>query len=707
MKKRLGCICFLLQLLVLTLYVFCPTISGATHNRFAPIEPHYDNVVAARFTQNSTRIISVEDSGVLIEWDFINKHILRRVEAPFTIQSAALSGNLTSSVYLAKDGRVVLYDLEGRRFREVDAHRREDKTAEWSCIAISHDARAIFVSDSQGQIYRSIDGKAFFRFSLAGTSNGARRFISALTVSPDGKKLAIGEQGLIRVVDAASGEPIWIIPHDGMSYSISMVFSPDSSLISAGIPGVISLNHSQQELAFWNSDSGRKRLAVTSPDGVASAGGFSRDGKLALLAFSSNAQLFDLASGKQVGNSFKATHKQAEIYFQMDMSPDGKFLLISGRSGLLKVYETARIMADKEPEEFASLESRSFKVEALAFSPDGTSLLVSHDQVRPLVLDLKERKLQERLEFLYEVNRFRFANDGKKLLAIGPYFLGQWQWPSLVKLPELEFKTDNRVSDVEISPDGVSGVALTNNELNGNGFYPLPVLQILNPVTGTVTGALKLVNLKDENARYYELTCVDFTTKTAAVLDNDGDRRDENGRKPNPGRLPNRALYYSLTDGTLIRTITADTDKNLPFDCATMSFAGKPREFSSDLKDGHHYNHLENDRLDVLSEDGNITVTNKMDGSIKRFVTSGTNFTSWESGNHVITMALSPDNATLAVGTNKGDVGLYDIKREKWLGTFLYLAFKEWVWYTDKGIVTASKHGSELVRKIPLEGAAP
>jgi WD40 repeat protein len=436
---------------------------------------------------------------------------------------------------------------------------------------------------------------------------------------------------------------------------------------------------------------------VTSPDGVSSAGGFSRDGKLALLAFSSSAQLYDLASGKQVGNSFKATRKKAELYFQMDMTPDGRYVLISGRSGLLKVYETARILADKEPKEFAALDSRVSKVEALTFSPDGNSLLVSNEQSNPQVLDVKAQKMRERLECRHTISRFTFMTDAKKVLAIGPYFISQWQWPNMLALPTLEFKTDTRTADVAVAPDGANGVALANNELIGDGFYRLPVIQLLDLVGGTVTASFKLDHLKDQYARYFDLTCVDYAAKTAVVLDNDGDRRDEKGRRPNPGRLPNRALTYSLTDGALLNTITAATDQNIPFDCATRTFTGTPRQFHAALDGGHHYNHIETDRFSITSEDGLVTVTNTQDGSTRRIETTGTNFTSWETGNHVITMALSPDGSTLAVGTNKGDVGLYDVKKEKWLGTYLYLGYKEWIWYTEKGIVNASQNGKGLV----------
>ncbi|NVN99064.1 MAG: WD40 repeat domain-containing protein [Geobacteraceae bacterium] len=706
-QSRFKCTGFIVRLLLLLILqlILAPVAAQAKPLRYAPVEPHHDNVVAARFTADNGRIVSVDDSGVLIEWDFINKRILRRVEAPFNTQSAALSGNLAKAVFLGKEGQVVLYDLASGKFTdmEVFALKGQLKEDAFHTIAISDNTAAIFVSDGMGRLFRSLNGKPFTPFPLAGKSKGAKVFVTALSVSPDGKKLAIGEQGMIRIVDANSGDPVWLIPHDDISYSFNISFSPDSSLVTAGIPGVITLNHSQQELAFWKVAGGSKRLAVTSSDGVVTAGGFSRDGMLALLAFSSDARLYDLTSGKQLGNSFKATDKKAEIYFQIDMSPDGKYILISGRSGLLKVFEMAKIIADKEPQEFASLEGRSFKVEAMTFSPDGSSLLVSHEHVRPLVLDLKEQKMRERLEFGYKVDRFEFTKDGKKLLAIGSYFLGQWQWPQLAKLPELEFKTEARVAQTVIAPDGKSGVALTNHELIGNGFQSLPVLHMLDLDSGKITASFKLEELTDRNSRYFQLACVDLKARTAMVLDNDGDRRDENGRKPNPGRLPNRALLYSLADGKFLKSIMAESDENLSFDCISMKFAGAPRQSYSELEGGHHYNHLNSDRFSVISEDGLVKISDKIDGSVRLIETSGTNFTSWETGNHVITLAMSPDGSTLAVGTNKGDVGLYDVNREKWLGTFLYLAYKEWIWYMDKGIVNSSKGGAGLVRKKNVE----
>lgn len=333
--------------------------ASAENQHFAPLQHHTGNVVSARFTPDSKHTLSVDDDGALIEWDFINKRIQRRVQAPFATTKAGLSSYAATAVFLGKGGEVARYELTTGRFSDIDTAklRKTEDVDEWRNIAISPDATVVFISDAKGRIFRSLSGRPFTPFRLNGLAHGGKRLVSALAVSPDSTKLAIGEQGMIRIVDAGSGEPVWQIPHDRISYSFSLTFSPDSKFITAGIPGVITLNHSQQEMAVWEIEGGRKKLAVSSPDGVASAGGFSHDGKLTLLAFSSNAQIYDLATGRQVGRSFKATRKRAELYFQMDMSPDGKYILISGRNGLLKVYETARIISDKIPVEFASLDN--------------------------------------------------------------------------------------------------------------------------------------------------------------------------------------------------------------------------------------------------------------------------------------------------------------------------------------------------------------
>lgn len=664
---------------------------------FAPPLPHSGNVFAARFTADGQRTVSVDDSGALIEWDFLNKRILRRVQAPFAPERVALTRDASKAVFLDESGRAAVYDLARNSFSEIPLSLAEQGNGrEAGAIAISDSGSVLFVADSYGLLYRSVNGGPFTPFAAEGRPAIRQEHVTALELSPDSSKLAVGRLGTISILDAHSGQPLRQIHHDRVSFATTITFSPDSRLITAGIPGRISMNHSQQELAVWEVNSGQKRLAVTSPDGVASAGGFSRDGRLALLGFSSSARIYDLTAGKQVGVTFKALPDHTWPW-QMDMSPDGAYLLVSGHNGALNVFATSVIMKDERPKALARLEKQTSKVEALRFSPDGGSLLVSYESARPLVFDLKQQKLRQRLDARHKVSSFLFSTANDRLLAFGPYVVSQWQWPALAPLPQVEFQVETSTDHLQISPDGSHGVALTNNELIGNGFRRLPVLQWIDLTSGTVSHAFKLEELKDDIARFFTLGCVDFIAGTATVIDNDGRGKDDKGRRPGSYHSPDRALVYSLKDGTLVRIINAGKAEAGRFDCERMQFDWKQYPTMPELEGRHHYNYLETPGYFVRSEDGTVTVRDRKTGKSRRVTTFATGFTSWETGNHVIKMALSPDNSLLAIGTNQGEVGLYDLKTESWVGTFLYLGYGEWIWYTEDGIVNASGQGRELV----------
>lgn len=686
-----------------------PLTLHAENLRYTVIEPHHHNVYAARFTPDGMRTVSVDDDGVLIEWDFISKRIVRRAKAPFTPadMGIALTRDAAKAAFVGKDGKTVIYDLAARSFTEIPFAMPAGKDAEREacCIAISDDGKVVFVGDNQGAVYRSENGAPFAQFSPTGKLNRQEEQITALALSPDGKTLAVGRLGMIKLIHAESGEPVWMLPHDQISFSVTISFSPDSTLVSAGIPGRISFGHANQELPVWEVQSGRKLHSFTMADGMAYFGGFSRDNKLALCASSRSAYLFDLATGKQVGSTLKPTEKP-DARWQMDTSPDGKYLLVSGGDGLLQVYETARILSDKEPKALASLESRVSMVEALAFSPDGGALLISYKEASPQVFDLNEKKLRERLKCNHDVREFLFSAGETKVLAAGPYFIGQWSWPKLEPLPTVEFTNGERNYEQKISPDGASAVVLANDVLKfEDGInWMIPELLVVDLNKGTIPQKYLLRDLQDTIARFYRLACVDFTTNSATVIDSDGRGQDADGRRPSTWNSPTRALIYSLADGKQLRIIDSKTDKAGTFDCDKMVFKPRNEEGEPEQKPLHFYKNFVSGRFLLRSDDGSVTVIDREKDKPWRLKTFATTFHGWENSNQIECMAISADGRLLAIGTNKGDVGLYDVKKGKWLGTYLYLGYKEWIWYTADGIINASKGGSELVRKVIADG---
>lgn len=69
---------------LITLFVAClslvlPDRSLAAASSYTYFEPYRYNVMAARFTPDSKRIVALGDSGILIEWDFLQNQILPKV----------------------------------------------------------------------------------------------------------------------------------------------------------------------------------------------------------------------------------------------------------------------------------------------------------------------------------------------------------------------------------------------------------------------------------------------------------------------------------------------------------------------------------------------------------------------------------------------------------------------------------------------------
>lgn len=673
--------------LLLSILLLLPLTLHAEDLRYTVPEPHRHNVFVSRFTPDGTRIVSVDDDGVLIEWDFINKRILRRVKAPFTPSDMGmtLTRDTTKAAYVGKNGRTVVYNRIADTFTEIPfaMPAGKDKEREACAIAISDNGKVVFVGDSYGALYRSENGAPFVPFTPVGKLNRREEQVTALALSPDGKTLAVGRLGMIKLIHAESGEPVWMLPHDQISFSISISFSPDSKLVSAGIPGRISVGHANQELPVWEVKSGRKLHSFTMTDGMAFFGGFSRDNKLALCASSYSSYLFDLATGKQVGSSFLPEEKRDSRYF-MDTSPDGKYLLVTGSQGLLQVYETARILTDKEPKPFVTMENRVSAVKLLKFSPDGGALLVGNEDSMPQVFDLKEKKMHERLECGHEVREFIFTGNSTKLLAAGPYLISQWQWPSLEKLPGVEFDDEERNSGFIASPDGKQGVSLDYSVLV-DGHWKIPALQTVDLEQGTKGKQFLLLEEKKDSFRETTLQCADFSAKKAVVRTQDG-----------------RALEYSLGDGKQLRQVDSVSKDTDVFDCEQMKFVSPkiilPKE---KLQHAWRYQFAISGRYLAESEEGTISITDLEKKTVSKFATFATPVgTDGNDGNEGATVALSPDGGMLAIGTNKGDVGLYDVKKRKLIGTYLYLGYKEWLWYTPDGSYNASPNAAELVWRV-------
>jgi WD40 repeat protein len=260
-------------------------------------------------------------------------------------------------------------------------------------VALSADGRAAVVwSYPEARVIDPVTGQ------LLGPPLKGHTQIYVMGISPDGKTVALDDiidnrpgiaTRLITCWDVASGKALgspikYTLPIE--KYGKTLVFSPDGKTLAIGDEGASNMRDVGGKLVGgaahvrrWDVASGKEVGAALGNEFTIHAVAWSPDARLIALGDGSTVRVLDLTSGQPVGSEMKAA--AVDLVF----SPDGKSLLTPGANGTY-LWDVA---SGKETGRF---EAGDGDVLSVAFSADGTKVLTGSVTGAVRLWDVATRK---------------------------------------------------------------------------------------------------------------------------------------------------------------------------------------------------------------------------------------------------------------------------------------------------------------------------
>jgi RNA polymerase sigma factor (sigma-70 family) len=372
-----------------------------------------------------------------------------------------------------------------------------------NCVAFSPDSRLVAWCGLTGKVQVSTVVGREEVFAHTEKAQGARWPITALDLSPDGKVLAVGTEGVIKLFDVYAGKLLRTLAHEPkegqpIPDGRRVHFSPDGkTLASVGAYGITlwdvasgTLNsrlHPQgtgpadltfspdgKKLAspsedlsvrFWDVPTGKEEPEPGHP-GTVGAVALSPDGKVVVTGSIDGVRFWDRRTGKQLRHLPDVTVAA----------------LVYGRDGLVMLggakNETFHLLDPDTGKDRGAVGTDLRRGMCMAVSPDGKLLAVAQQEIRVVELPSGKEKVKLAGHGSY-CSCLAFGPDGKTLVSGGQDTLMPKQTYG-VKLWDLatgrEVRTLLRDSEYALyraacSPDGP--YVLTNLHLYDFGAAPV------------------------------------------------------------------------------------------------------------------------------------------------------------------------------------------------------------------------------------------
>ncbi|KIJ61172.1 hypothetical protein HYDPIDRAFT_31474 [Hydnomerulius pinastri MD-312] len=406
-----------------------------------PLEGHVDWVACIEYSPDGNTLLSGSHDTTMRLWDSFTGELIagplrRHHGAVYGLSYSPDGGRFVSG---AEDGTIRVWNASTREvvlpvLTEADIHHYEVAGMDPLGGHTNYVTAVAYLPDGRHAVSASFD-KSIRKWDVR-TGKLVKELlrchnneIYSLSISFDGKRLASGAYGSIKVLDCVEWEVI--LDLSGHSQWVRCVrFSPDAKLLaSAGSGG---------ELFLWDSETGEKIRTMAGLDSTSDVWevAFSPDGrKLASCAQDSTLRVWDVHTTEMIAGPFETDS------YCLVFSPDGR-TIACGSSNSLVVLD-----ADTGSMVLGPLARHSSSIRCVAYSPDGSTICTgSADQTICLwdaaTGDLLLDSLRGHKQRIWSV---AFSPDGKHILS------GSWDhtmklWNSasgeLVNLSDLNLQQE-------------------------------------------------------------------------------------------------------------------------------------------------------------------------------------------------------------------------------------------------------------------------